>query len=381
MRRALPLALLSVLTLTASPARADVWTVGSGPGADTATIQAALDLAAAGDTVDIECGEYLEDDLHILVPDLLIRSVSGDWDCVTIRGDETETIFPIDGLAGTTRLSGLTIERGLGGVRILDSSVEIQNCRLRWNLSGGLGVRAGTCHAESVWFLENPSSTGGAGASLSLDSNATFVDCTFERGGSFTAGGAGAWVRSGATALFEDCRFLNNDSGNEAHGSALRVDGEATARRCFLTGNSRDFGSPYFLFVSSLGQLTIESSTTASNGVGGSGGLIWAAGQLTMRHCLVAGHDRMASAENSLIECSNLVAGFASVPQHEDINGNFSADPLFCGTPGSEYSLQDNSPCAPENSNGCGLIGAYGVACGTISVEPSTWSSIKARWR
>ena len=46
------------------------------------------------------------------------------------------------------------------------------------------------------------------------------------------------------------------------------------------------------------------------------------------------------------------------------IQGNFSADPLFCNAGAGDYTLAEASPCAPENSPAeCGLIGAFPVAC------------------
>jgi hypothetical protein len=62
----------------------------------------------------------------------------------------------------------------------------------------------------------------------------------------------------------------------------------------------------------------------------------------------------------------------------EGTNGNFSADPLFCDLVGGDVGLSSDSPCAPEHSGGCDLIGALGVACGTTAVEGRSWGSIKA---
>ena len=60
-------------------------------------------------------------------------------------------------------------------------------------------------------------------------------------------------------------------------------------------------------------------------------------------------------------------------------NGNLKADPLFCETGGLD--LSGESPCAPGNSGECGLIGALGVACGTVAVTPTTWGQVKAAYR
>jgi hypothetical protein len=54
------------------------------------------------------------------------------------------------------------------------------------------------------------------------------------------------------------------------------------------------------------------------------------------------------------------------IADQHGINGNFSADPLFCEPLADDFTLAEGSPCAPENSPaGCGLIGALPVACET----------------
>jgi hypothetical protein len=64
------------------------------------------------------------------------------------------------------------------------------------------------------------------------------------------------------------------------------------------------------------------------------------------------------------------------------INGNFSLDPLFCDPEAGDLHLQWESPCLPEHSNGCGLIGAWGAGdCNGISVASESWGRIKAMFR
>lgn len=57
------------------------------------------------------------------------------------------------------------------------------------------------------------------------------------------------------------------------------------------------------------------------------------------------------------------------------INGNISANPLFCGDadPLMRHMLHANSLCAAENSPGCGGIGAFGVGCDPTAVETISW--------
>lgn len=57
-------------------------------------------------------------------------------------------------------------------------------------------------------------------------------------------------------------------------------------------------------------------------------------------------------------------------------NGNICSDPTFCGALGSDFTLAETSPCAPDNSGGCGQIGAWPVGCvAPLSGVPRSVSS------
>ena len=64
----------------------------------------------------------------------------------------------------------------------------------------------------------------------------------------------------------------------------------------------------------------------------------------------------------------------------EDVNGNFSADPLFCDPDNGDFTIQSDSPCAPPGATNCGLVGALPVGCGPVSVVEESWARIKARY-
>jgi hypothetical protein len=68
----------------------------------------------------------------------------------------------------------------------------------------------------------------------------------------------------------------------------------------------------------------------------------------------------------------------------DDLGGNFSADPLFCGAEIGDYTLDAASPCLPGNHPGgmdCGLIGARGLGCGATPVAETTWGRVRALFR
>ena len=56
-----------------------------------------------------------------------------------------------------------------------------------------------------------------------------------------------------------------------------------------------------------------------------------------------------------MISYSNIEGGW-------DGEGNFSADPLFCNTDSSDFTLYDNSPCVGTGENGTNM-GAFGIGC------------------
>jgi hypothetical protein len=62
-------------------------------------------------------------------------------------------------------------------------------------------------------------------------------------------------------------------------------------------------------------------------------------------------------------------------------NGNISVPPLYCNAPLDDFRVAVNSPLLPQN-NECGVpIGAFGVGCGTVSIESMSWGRIKGQYR
>jgi Periplasmic copper-binding protein (NosD) len=88
------------------------------------------------------------------------------------------------------------------------------------------------------------------------------------------------------------------------------------------------------------------------------------------------------------ISCNDVFGAnqpYSGCPNQSGLNGNFSADPQFCGIAESgNYYLQSDSPCVPGNhpdGADCGLIGARAANCGTVRTKTATWGQIKAMYR
>jgi len=71
------------------------------------------------------------------------------------------------------------------------------------------------------------------------------------------------------------------------------------------------------------------------------------------------------------------------IADQHGVTGNFHADPLYCGFANIDrrHWLHADSPCAAENSGGCGLVGAFGVGCDSTPVKAISWGRVKALFR
>jgi hypothetical protein len=60
---------------------------------------------------------------------------------------------------------------------------------------------------------------------------------------------------------------------------------------------------------------------------------------------------------------------------------DFYQDPQVCDPTLNDFRLMQSSPCGPDSPIGCGLVGAWDVGCGTVSISPTTWGQIKNYYR
>lgn len=159
-------------------------------------------------------------------------------------------------------------------------------------------------------------------------------------------GSHGAVRCRSASPIFTNCIFTKNEA--TISGGALRCKGSSPwLSNCTISDNSAKVGAGLFLIGGSRPQL---------------------------ENCIIShseqGEAIFASESTSvpLLSCCNLYdnAGGNWIDHIEDqaiLNGNISADPLFCDRLDGDLRLRPDSPCAPAN-NDCGeLIGAAGAGC------------------
>ena len=208
---------------------------------------------------------------------------------------------------------------------------------------------------------------------------------TLVEGLTFTQASNASINCSGTLLTVQGCVFTKNA------GTALLITaGSPVFHNCLFYGNLDDQFHAASTIGSSFGAQPIFSFCTIAEN---SGGVVLAYdGGITLDHCIVAfSRDRDAINYDWLtlpgfvfLSCSDFFGNHGTQDAVVAAQGTkcFSADPQFCGIPGSgNFYLQSDSPCVPGNHPGgsdCGIIGALPVFCGSVKTESRTWGSVKA---
>jgi parallel beta helix pectate lyase-like protein len=221
------------------------------------TIQAAIDVAANGDTVLVADGAYTgEGNKNLDFGGKLITVRSQNGPAVTVidcaGGDFFGRGFYFhSGETAAARVEGFTIRNGFhtagAGMLIENSSPTVTHCAFINNhctaVGGGMAIYNSSAAVTSCLFNGNIGSvSAGAGAGMYLQGGSPVVtNCTFS--GNLAFGviriGGGMAIESGSAAV-TNCTF----SGNEApfgEGGGMHIGGGTPAvTNCILWGNSPD---------------------------------------------------------------------------------------------------------------------------------------------
>ncbi len=359
---------------------------------DFASIGTALAVANSGDTVQIDCGTYIEHTL-VVPSGVVIRSSTGLANCVTIDpGEEGVGVFIVDGNSATT-LDGLTITnaRAFGGAALRgNGSPTVTDCAFTNNrtlgfAAGGAVDLSGTPHFENCEFTNNQASSGGA-----VDcSGGSFVDCVFA---SNTAGDLDGGAINGTVDLLERCTFEYNFAF--LNGGAVYACAD-TLRDCLFRNNgvasAHGTGGAVSLQCNSyVANCTFywNSVAPASPDAGGAA-LFISSGSSTITRTIIAnshtsgevpdvGVVACGGSSSISVTCTNIYGTVGSgdwvgcISGLNGSNGNISADPLFCDADSGDFALASASPSL---NAACGRQGAFGLGCISTNVGPETFPS------
>ena len=348
---------------------------------DFPTIQAAIDAAADGDVVELADGTFRGPGNRSieLAKGLTIRSASGDPERCIIDC-EGQYSAPARGLA----LYGPTTPL-IQGLKILHGYEE-----------SSAGAAALSCGVDATIldciFSDNVTewSQNGGGVCC-YDCSPVFVGCRFERNVNPGAGG-GVAVWGQSAPRFERCVFSENVTGGGGGGCFVGYGSAVEFSECIFWGNSAVWGAAVSCYESGarLNRCTIVGNTAS---VQGSGLSLNETSSLDLSNTIVAFNHGGVAVDCSLgpdgavtLTCCDVFGNeggdwVGCLEAQLGLNGNISADPLFCGRDASDFGLHRDSPCASEANPTCGLMGTLPVGCGGSPAQETTWGAVKALFR
>lgn len=424
---ALLLAAFAIPLLPASDVGARTWTVNVQGTGDAATIEAAIQRSADGDTVLVEPGRYFED-FSFLGKDIVVRSLMGpastildgsreDSSMVTFNGGETNAAilegFTLTGGKGTP--SGGPQTEG-GAIFVRDASPLIQYNVIQGNAAWwGGGIVAGDIRdtlpttprliLRGNTILSNSATNGGGGlmlySGISLIEGNIFQANRTEIG---DGGGIKAHINEGSVTISGNT-FLDNEARDKGGGIDVyssRVFGAGPydiADNLFVrnialgadVGGDRGAGGAMCL---SEVHGSVVSNTIYSNvGIGkspcGAGGVKFLRTELDLRFsmnivvmnsgCGIACWEGGVASFGPNLFWSNDTDDLGSLARTCPGASETAiiADPLFCDPEGNDFRLSSGTPAIFDGT----FLGAFpGTGCVTdVMVLPITWGSLK-RW-
>lgn len=221
---------------TATPAVGDLvnW-LASGPFAEVdglkfgvnafTSIQAAVNAAASGDTIDVATGTYIEN-IEISQPVSLVGAgVQTVLHASQVPGATLGVGVAINAAAGTTSIAGFTIDGFRTGVNVdSGAAAMLSNDTISNSLGSGI-FNSGALTLVDSSLVHNQGGTQGAGGGLDNGGTATVIASTFAENFAIRGGG----IYNIGTLTVSDSTF----SGNLAN-----VAGGGISNRSILTINS-----------------------------------------------------------------------------------------------------------------------------------------------
>jgi hypothetical protein len=259
--------------LMASFAAADVIRVPE----DVLSVQHAIDLAKAGDVVDIGPGRWRES-IDLKGKSILVKGRDGAAATILDASSRADSVVRCMTAEGPgTVLEGLTFtggtgHRGLrgtdtelgGGLIAIAASPTIRACVFRDNTvthngggaycGSGANVRFEKCH-----FVRNSAEKGGG--VLSVASRPVMVHCTFESNAASYCGG-GLFAAKGSAPVLRGCTFLTNSAAYQGGGAcSLDSSGEILASTFERNRAGSHGGAVYFGFRTLMTASSCEFKT------------------------------------------------------------------------------------------------------------------------
>ena len=297
------------------------------------------------------------------------------------------TVFSFAGQGTGAVLDGFTLEADTFGAFWFQqcSNLTVRNCRVVG--SGGFGdadAVDGLVFEDCVfdfdvsddyrrlWARDTNIRFQGCASSGAMvrleDGNAAFEDCDFR--GLTDAAGAILQVFGAPTSLISNCTFTGGVAGVSVRGD------EGVVRECQFVD---------FRFAVSCGSTSVHLE---GNAIVRSENCVWAFNGSTViaRNNVFAfgtadQYPALVQTTGTYQSSCNLFwanPGGNAEPGVLGPTDLVDVDPQFCDAATGDYTLSEDSPAIAGT---CGQIGAFGIGCGTVSLNATSWSRVKALYR
>lgn len=299
-----------------------------------------------------------------------------------------------------------------GAVFFENGTLHLVDCSFAGNSAGGGGAVCvwswyaqpeAALIADACEFTENTAQDGGkyGGAVYLLGSSGELTACHFEQNiaqNGATGADVGVWkywTGSPISVTIDSCTFLDNTGGGvyaeaepedqidveDCHlegsvGCALFFDGcTGSINRCVFVGNQQ------WAPVTCIGSSHMISACTFYDNPGeNASALFYQNAQVTLENSILSFSPNPfsppvdGSGPVPTLTCCDIYGNavgdwMGPIADQYGVAGNIQEDPLFCDRVNDDLTIADVSPCAPDMSGGCGLIGALPVGCEYTSVQ------------
>ena len=332
-------------------------------------IQAAVDIADDNCCIIITNGTYYLSSPITVDKEATIKSVNGPEKTVCVGN--SYSVFYLK--KPNVLLVGITITNGNwnsgGGVYCYDKSDIVSNCFILGNTAAfnGGGVYGGTINScvinnniaedgggvansyvNDSLICNNTASASGGGSYNSTINNCIISNNTSSSGGGSFGGeilnseiignhannsGGGTWV-----CAIINCSIIGNsasDGGGVCYGAITN---------CLIEANTAtdEGGGVYF----EDGDLLINCTVVGNNADQPGGGIVCKDGG-TIINSIIYNNQALNGEQNWKVYSSNVFFGFCCTTPTNNLPGGTQCvpdDPMFAN-PGSDYTLQDGSPC------------------------------------